>query len=1001
MKKQKLFLLPLIIFTLVTIACSGCNIQDDKPAPIQATTSNTNTTSTDELINLINTSDLNISPTLISNSSSEISKICYDYTVSSKAYGTLSTEQNGNSITLLKNSVSSVYLKHKFMKSTIAYYSFDLKITGIKQKDPWNTLYIGLRLKEATGDPTQQSGVWLAVRENTIGIRTNSWPETSYVEINDSNINFATLRRLYIEDDMTNNIISIFANTDTEKRTMLCKIKIENNTVKLYQPEKDFPSITNKVELEISENGYFSIWMHHMTAPAYISKLTATGIADKKETKEAGNMMNSRDVFSDTWVATDDENRKIEKVSKNIGNKKVGVFYFIWHDPVLHGGDGKLYDHSAAYSSGGINALEKIIPAGPIGYAHYWAEPYFGYYRSDDEWVIRKHAYQLSNAGIDFIFIDATNGLTYENTYETIFRVYSEMRSEGASTPQIMFHCGNTQQVAKRSFDALWDNLYSTGRYEELWFKHDGKPLLFAPKTMIDALGESQKAFFTFRQSWAFTQDPWYTESDGNNCWAWADMYPQLPGKSPDGKIEQMIVMSGFWANGGYGTNAGRSYSYESGGQPTDAEYGFGLVNNGTSGKGIAYEEQFNHAIKEDPDIIMLTGWNEWWGGRWTNETQGAGKGHHIANTYTVTTNGSWTDSFYVDTFNPEFSRDIEPVKGYYNDNYYYQTAQNIRDYKGTRGVPAAFGQKNIDVNGSFAQWLSVGPEFRDYANDITHRDASSYVGGFKYSNSSGRNDFTVCKVSKFENNVCFYAECTNNISSPVGTNWMNLFINSDCNSETGWHGYDLIINRYQKNNTCSVEIFVNGKWEFQNIGYAEYRVDGKYIVIKLNADLLGLGNEFDFKWADNSVNDGDIMKFIDLGDSAPNDRFNYKYTVAPNNAQPDIPSILTNDMIVLKAGSYDAFVGNKSVMLDSASTKATFIGGEKGLYAPKEFAEDVIKLNVSDCTVFNHYGTEYVDISKAIANSKKTISRSEALLVISDKAVSEKDMLTLYRALY
>ena len=34
----------------------------------------------------------------------------------------------------------------------------------------------------------------------------------------------------------------------------------------------------------------------------------------------------------------------------------------------------------------------------------------------------------------------------------------------------------------------------------------------------------------------------------------------------------------------------------------------------------------------------------------------------------------------------------------------------------------------------------------------------------------------------------------------------------------------------------------------------------------------------FDFKWADNSTITGEVMEFMDLGDSAPNARFNYRY---------------------------------------------------------------------------------------------------------------------------
>lgn len=156
-----------------------------------------------------------------------------------------------------------------------------------------------------------------------------------------------------------------------------------------------------------------------------------------------------------------------------------------------------------------------MIQQGPLGFAHYWAEPYFGYYRSDDEWVIRKHTYQLTAAGIDFIFIDATNGQTYENTYETILKVWSKMREEGYRTPQIMFHCGNEVDLSRSSLMALWSNLYSRGRYEELWFKYDGKPLIFAPEEMYLELPDEIRSFFTFRRSWAYTGSEWYTKSDG------------------------------------------------------------------------------------------------------------------------------------------------------------------------------------------------------------------------------------------------------------------------------------------------------------------------------------------------------------------------------------------------------------------------------------------------------------------------------------------------------
>lgn len=81
---------------------------------------------------------------------------------------------------------------------------------------------------------------------------------------------------------------------------------------------------------------------------------------------------------------------------------------------------------------------------------------------------------------------------------------------------------------------------------------------------MYQELPEEIRSFFTFRRSWAYTGSEWYTKSDGKNAWPWADLYPQKPGKSPEGDVEQMIVMSGFWVERSFGTNAAAAIMTES-----------------------------------------------------------------------------------------------------------------------------------------------------------------------------------------------------------------------------------------------------------------------------------------------------------------------------------------------------------------------------------------------------------------------------------------------------
>ena len=55
---------------------------------------------------------------------------------------------------------------------------------------------------------------------------------------------------------------------------------------------------------------------------------------------------------------------------------------------------------------------------GPDLYPHHWGESVFGYYVSDDESVLRKHAQMLADAGVDMVVFDVTNQVTYPRSWK-------------------------------------------------------------------------------------------------------------------------------------------------------------------------------------------------------------------------------------------------------------------------------------------------------------------------------------------------------------------------------------------------------------------------------------------------------------------------------------------------------------------------------------------------------------------------------------------------------
>ena len=106
------------------------------------------------------------------------------------------------------------------------------------------------------------------------------------------------------------------------------------------------------------------------------------------------------------------------------------MFYFLWHD---RQGD-RVLDVSRILAAD-HDALKK--PQSPLwggyGTAHYWGEPLYGYYRSDDPWVLRRHAALLADAGIDTLIFDATNAVTYRDQYMTLCDEFAAVRARRRS----------------------------------------------------------------------------------------------------------------------------------------------------------------------------------------------------------------------------------------------------------------------------------------------------------------------------------------------------------------------------------------------------------------------------------------------------------------------------------------------------------------------------------------------------------------------------------------
>lgn len=552
-------------------------------------------------------------------------------------------------------------------------------------------------------------------------------------------------------------------------------------------------------------------------------------------------------------TATDALGRKLptyEEVGALNQNKFVGLFYWTWHTQLSKGK--KANDVSKILAAHPDAIDDYNHPAWPKdeGY-YYWGEPLFDYYIDTDRWVLRKHAEMLADAGVDVIIFDCTNGnFTWKESYMEICRVFTEARQDGIHTPQIAFITAfGATQGSKEAIEEIYRDLYLPKIYKDLFFMWKGKPLIMA---YPENLSTDIKNHFTFRPG-----QPVYNQGPGRaDHWGWLEIYPQHGFiRTASGYEQATVGVAQNWSKerGLTAMNApgafGRSYTNAKG----------HIAEEGAVNYGYNFQEQWDRAFELNPNFIFITGWNEWIAGR----------------------QQMWQQQYnaFPDQFNQEYSRDIEPMKGGHGDNYYYQMASNIRKFKGARPPMPISESKTITIDGQFSDWNNVKPIYNAHKGSTIHRNSSGWVGDY-YTNTTGRNDFVAARVARDEQYIYFYVETAKNISPATDPAWMRLFINTDRNQETGWEGYDFIINRMSPGKKAGVEKNTS-EWNWEKVGEADFNLSENKLEIRIPRSMLNLPKKIDieFKWSDNMQNDGDIMDFYVNGDVAPLGRYNYFYT--------------------------------------------------------------------------------------------------------------------------
>lgn len=624
------------------------------------------------------------------------------------------------------------------------------------------------------------------------------------------------------------------------------------------------------------------------------------------------------------FAATDDLGRVLtEKEDTAYDDRSVGIFYFLWAGTNVNGSNDssyEAYDNSVTiqkfkeqYPEGTFLSSEiwESLGGAHIGQQAFWGKPLFDYYTSSDAWVYRKHCQMLTDAGIDYIVFDTTNGQIFTQNVMTLIAVWHEFLEQGYNVPKLAFYTHtNAQETMNKIYTAFYNNSSlkkQFPRLDELWYKwrYDGsnKPLIIGTKAAPDS--NDKNISYSTKQNWNAILDYFAIRSyiwpndigspDIQNGFPWMEfkrLYRSdaICGKRGEGVVNvsaaqhyPSVCFSSSWYKDPDEVNRTRSFKCIDIFKRRKPEEGQNIKDDDAYLYGYNFADQWSFALAEKNaesiQSVFVTGWNEWVAFR--QDPVLAKVNYPVA---------------FIDMADINNSRDIEPMEGGFGDNYYMQLIDNVRKFKGTGNRVYVGDKTTIDIAGSFEQWNDsrITAKYTDYENDTADRHGRGWGTNSVLRNLTGRNDFVFLKTCRDDNSIYFYAQTAKDISFEGG-NPMTLFIDSGNGSSQNREGYDFAVEITAADKAVlKAATGTDGEW--RAVGDCKIKCEGNKVMISVSREAINSPEytgrrlvDIRFKWTDN-CNDPEtgslsVFDFYKNGDAAPYGRMNYVFSEAPESS--------------------------------------------------------------------------------------------------------------------
>ena len=537
--------------------------------------------------------------------------------------------------------------------------------------------------------------------------------------------------------------------------------------------------------------------------------------------------------YTDKLCGMDAYGRYVPTQNGKKTDKEVGIFYFCW----LGDMGNKIHDIQKLLDGTPDETLwsMKGPDESPFWGFHFWGEPLLGYYDCKDDFVIKTHLEMLTAAGIDYIACDCTNAIIYPEVYMKLLQNIDRLQKEGKNPPKI---CAYTNSSSVSTVRTLYAAFYEKKNlFPDAWYAPNGKPVVIARlDENDDRLEQEILDRFDVRKS------QWPNEkiySDGFPWMEWCWPQPNHNGFMSV-SVAQHSKGTFFQCEG----NWGRGYDHK------------GNENHDCYRLGQNFQAQWDTALS-DPTVknVFVTGWNEW----------GAQK---------INLGG---DIIFVDCCNEEYSRDIEPMKGGYEDAFYLQLIRNVRRFKGQTENEEKGCEKTIDIYGDDSQWDGVTAQYLPISDKTYGRVFASQDPDTVYKQAPAENNITEIKVAHDADFLYFRITTEDPVTERKNPSWMNLFIGAGKPHRCGWETYSHVVNRRCVGSFDALNMSGN------TVSYRKtnVRIDANRMYVAIpRADIGADGNckSIYFKVSDSVENFRDINDYYVSGKSVPMGRLSFLY---------------------------------------------------------------------------------------------------------------------------